>query len=405
MATKRLYYDDSFLTEFPARVIRCESASFTSPEGVVTPAWGAVLDQTAFYPTSGGQPNDTGKLGEVNVLDVRDEGDEIVHIVDGEICGEKVLGCINWPRRFDHMQQHTGQHLLSAMFQERFGLPTVSFHLGADLCSIDLRGPQPSSEILEGAERAADKIIFEDRAVTVRYGTREQLAALGVRKEVDREGTLRAIQIDEVDLQPCGGTHVKRTGEIGMILVRRSTKTRQDWRVEFACGERARRIARSGFVMLQESAQQLGCSNEDLPAAAARVMQERDANHKSARLLVQKLAAAEAAAALQATPANGNGLRIIARVVEGMPAEFMPVFSTELAKAPATIALLARPECGHVFFSQHPSAGRDMGELLKSVFAQLGGKGGGSKDAARGSLSDRATAQAAIDAASNILRS
>src|SRR5579885_2555779 len=314
MATRRLYYDDSFLVEFTARVIRCEPVSFSSKEGVVAPSLGVVLDPTAFYPASGGQPNDLGKLAEVRVLDVRDEGNEIVHIVDGELHGGTVAGSVDWPRRFDHMQQHSGQHLLSAMFLERFGLPTVSFHLGADSCSIDLRGPQPSDEILESAERAANAIIFEDRPVAVRYGTRDELAALGVRKEVEREGTLRAIEIAGADLQPCGGTHVSRTGQIGGLLVRRCYKMRQDWRVEFVCGERARRVARRDFALLQQAAQKLSGAAEELPLAAARVLEERDANHKTARSVMQKLAVAEAALALQATPPDGNGLRIVERV-------------------------------------------------------------------------------------------
>ncbi len=234
MATHRLYYDDSYMQDFEAQVRACVPAEPVATASAARPAWEVLLDQTAFYPSSGGQPNDLGKLGEANVLDVRDDGEEVLHIVDREIVPGPVQGCVAWPRRFDHMQQHTGQHLLSAMFQERFGLPTVSFHLGGDLCTIDLRGPEPSADALLGAQRAANQIIFEDRRVIVRYGTADQLARLGVRKEVEREGILRAIEIEDADLQPSGGTHVKSTGQIGTLLVRGCTKVRQDFRVEFA---------------------------------------------------------------------------------------------------------------------------------------------------------------------------
>jgi len=247
VTTRRLYYDDAFEKEFTARVLYCEVLPPDVNSGITGTVWKLILDRTAFYPTSGGQRNDLGKIGDANVIDVRDEGEEISHVVDRRPADPEVNGCINWPRRFDHMQQHTGQHLLSAMFQERFGLPTVSFHLGSEMCTIDLRGPEPTEEILEGAERAANQIIFEDQPVTVRYGTADELSQLGVRKEVEREGILRAIEIEGADLQPCGGTHVKRTGQIGLVLVRRCTKVRQDWRVEFVCGRRAERAARGFF--------------------------------------------------------------------------------------------------------------------------------------------------------------
>src|SRR5260370_662470 len=201
MATRRLYYDDSFLRECDAQVLSCEHEVHSG-----APVWAVVLDAYGLYPSAGGQPNAFVKLGDANVPDVREEDDEIVPATDRELQPGSVHGCIDWTRRLDHMQQHTGQHLLSAMFQERFGRPTVSFHLGDEICTIDLRGPEPTEEILEGAEHAANLIIQEDRPINVRYGTGEDLARLGVRKEVEREGILRAIEIEGADLQPCGGT-------------------------------------------------------------------------------------------------------------------------------------------------------------------------------------------------------
>src|SRR5215469_15531639 len=302
MTTRRLYYDDSFMRTFSARILECVPAKpVPSPSGPRL-AWEVELDQTAFYPTSGGQPNDLGSIGEAKILDVRDEHDVILHVVDRELEPGEVRGSIDWGRRFDHMQQHTGQHLLSAMFQERYGLPTVSFHLGNDLSTIDLRGREPDAAVLEGAQRATNQIIFENRPVNVRYGTASQFAELGVRKEVDREGILRAIEIEAADLQPCGGTHVKSTGQIGMILVRRCTKIRQDWRVEFVCGGRAERAARHDFQLVRETAEKLSCGTEEVVPAASRALAERDANYKKIRMLLQQLAEARNAAVILAAP-------------------------------------------------------------------------------------------------------
>ena len=214
---------------FSAQVLSCEVLS-EAEDGGFGPRWGVVLDQTLLYPTSGGQPHDLGKLGDANVVDVLDKDDRVIHVVDRPLPIGRTDGCVHWPRRFDHMQQHTGQHLLSAVFQERFGLVTVSFHLGETVGTIDLRGPQPSPLILEGAARAANAVVFEDREITVRYGTAEEFAAQGVRKEVDRKGVLRSIEITGLDLQPCGGT-LRHTGQLGFILIRGCTKIRQDWRV------------------------------------------------------------------------------------------------------------------------------------------------------------------------------
>jgi len=403
VTTRRLYYDDAFEKEFTARVMHCEVLPPDVNAGITGSIWGLILDRTAFYPTSGGQPNDLGKIGDANVLDVRDEGDEILHLVDRKPSDPDVNCCINWPRRLDHMQQHTGQHLLSAMFQERFGLPTVSFHLGAELSTIDLRGPEPAKEILEGAERAANQVIFEDRPVNVRYGTADQLSELGARKEVEREGILRAIEIEAADLQPCGGTHVKRTGQIGVVLVRRCTKVRQDWRVEFVCGGRAERMARHDFQLVREAAEKLGCAPEDIVAASMRVLAERDANFKTLRGLQERLSEAEAALALQSITPDAGGLRIVARVFEGVPADYLGFFATAFAKSEKAIALLAAAEGGHLLFAQHSSAGKDMNALLKEVLEKVGGKGGGTRDFARGRLEDAGRVERALSLAKEML--
>ena len=401
MTTRRLYYDDSFQRDFAAEIVGCEPAP-VGVSGRTAPAWGVLLDATAFYPTSGGQPHDLGCLDDAKVLDVIDEGDTVLHIIDRPLCKGRVEGHLDWPRRFDHMQQHTGQHLLSAVFQERFGLPTVSFHLGAEICTIDLRGPEPSEDALDGAQRAANQIVYEDRAINVRYGTAEQLAERGVRKEVERSGILRAIEIEGIDLQPCGGTHVRRTGQIGTLLVRRCTKVRQDWRVEFVCGARAAKVARRDFLLLRQAADTLTCAPDDLAAATQRVAGERDTHFKAARDFLERFAAAEAALAASQTQTTANGLRIVSRVLQEIP-EFLAAFASELAKLENTIALLAQEETGQLFFAAHSSTGRDMNALLKKVLEQIGGKGGGSPESARGKLNEPGKAQQSIDEALRLL--
>lgn len=391
MPTRRLYYDDSFQREFSADVVSCEP----DRTGQV-PAWAVVLTQTAFYPASGGQPHDMGTLGGVRVLDVQDAEEEIVHLTEKPLELGRVDGCVNWERRFDHMQQHTGQHLLSAIFQERYGLPTISFHLGSDLSTIDLQGPEPSEEILEGAERAANAVVFEDRSVTVRYGTPEDLERIGIRKKVERPGILRAVEIAGIDLQPCGGTHVARTAQIGMILVRRCTKVRQDWRVEFVCGERAGRAARSDFRLLRAVAGKLTCAPEEVASEVERVLAERDAHFRIVRAFSERVAEAESKRLLKEVEVLPNGLRLIASLIDEGDADFLGQLATRIIKKEKTVALLASARTGFVVFAQHPTAAKDLNALLRETLQSLGGKGGGTRDFARGRLADAANAEAAL---------
>ncbi len=403
MATHRLYYDDSFQQNFNARLVACAPIEpFATPSGTI-PAWEVLLDRTAFYPTSGGQPNDLGKLGDANVLDVRDEGGEIVHIVDRELATGNVDGCVHWPRRFDHMQQHTGQHLLSAMFQERYGRPTISFHLGSEVCTIDLRGPEPTLEMLHGGQRAANAIIFEDRPVNVRYGTAAQLAQRGVRKEVDRGGLLRAIEIEAADLQPCGGTHLRSTGQIGLVLVRRCTKIRPDWRVEFVCGGRAERAATNDFQLAREVAERLNCAMEDAPATLEKVSGERETQTKSLRVALQQLAEARAKLMLEGVAAGSAGVRRVSALLREESAELLLPLATELAKNEKTVALLVHDPSGQLVFAQTTGGGLDLGAVLKQVLATVPGKGGGTRDFVRAKLVDAAGARKALELARELV--
>jgi alanyl-tRNA synthetase len=396
MATHRLYYDDSFLHDFNARVLSCTAVSPVSTESGPMPAWEVILDQTACYPSSGGQPNDLGKLGEARILDVRDEGDEIVHIVDQQLPSGSVDGCVDWVRRFDHMQQHTGQHLLSAILQERFGLPTVSFHLGSDVCTIDLRGPEPSLDVLRGAQRAANSAIFEDRPVNVRYGTADQLAQRGVRKQVDREGILRAIEIEAVDLQPCGGTHVRSTGQIGLLLVRRSAKIRQDWRVEFVCGGRAERASTTDFYLLRSVGDRLTCSPEEALAAIDKSASDRDAAVKNFRAAIEQLAEAHAKLMIVAAPPAHNGVRCLSALLQEESPELLLPLATKLAKNENTVALLGHEPTGQLVFAQSMAAAVDLSAILKQLLAAIPGKGGGTRDFVRAKLADPSRAAGAL---------
>jgi alanyl-tRNA synthetase len=373
--TERLYYNDSYLRKFDARVLACVPAG---------QHWQVTLDRTAFYPTSGGQPFDTGKLGNARVLEVmEDESERVVHVLDQPLQVETVQGSVDWPRRFDHMQQHTGQHILSAAFVELSNFPTVSFHLGRDMCTIDL--PQmPTPVEMEAAERRANAVVFENRSVDVLYGTAAELARLGVRKAVEREGVLRAVAIRDFDRQPCGGTHVARTGEVGIILLRGVEKQKHNGRIEFVCGERARRAARADLATLHEAAGLCSCRAAEVPAGIARALGERQEAHKRAQDALEKLARLEAESLLREA---GSALpRRVVNVWDDADAAYLRLVATQLARHPQVSAYLASRAAGHVVFAQTPGGPADMNRLLREALRPFGGKGGGTRDFAQGSL-------------------
>ena len=375
--TDRLYYHDADLREFDAQILAC------APAGE---HFELQLDRTAFYATSGGQPNDTGLLADAQVVDVFERDDAVIHVTDRPLLLGAVHGVVEWPRRFDHMQQHTGQHLLSAIFLAHFRMPTISFHLGREISTIDLDAKSLAPPQVEDAERLVNALIFDDRPVTVRFGTREELAAAGVRKEVAREGRLRAIEIEGVECQPCGGTHVSRTGQIGILLLRKFEKQRGNWRIEFLCGGRALAAARRDYATLGEAARLLGSAAAEVPAQVRRSLDERREIDRSRQKLLERLAKYEARELLDAADAllESKSGRVVVRVLEDAEAAYVRLLATAIASfAPAT-ALLATRAGGHVVFAQSAGQPGDMNALLRSSLAEFGGKGGGTRDFAQG---------------------
>jgi len=392
--TERLYYNDSFLREFDAQVLACEPQS--EPNAA---RWRVRLDRTAFYPTSGGQPFDTGRLGDATVVEVVDgERDEIIHFTEQPVPLGGIHGTIDWPRRFDHMQQHTAQHMLSAAFIELFTFQTVSFHLGREIATIDLAAPSVAPRHLEEVERRVNEIIFDDRSISVRYGTAEELAAQGVRKKVEREGTLRVVDIEGFDRQPCGGTHLSRTGQAGMLLVRKCERQKGNWRVEFVAGFRALAAARGDFAALRQAAEPLGCGMAEVPAMVCKIDDERRASQRESKKLIERLADLEAAELLatNAETSPDGKRRIITFISDDSTASYLALLAARMAATPHTRAILASRAAKAIVLAQSVGLDGDMGALLRELLAPVGGKGGGSKVFAQGSVADSAAIEGII---------
>ena len=377
-ALHRLYYDDSYLRRFQATA----SATGADPLKIY-------LDRTGFYPTSGGQPFDTGAIGPARVLDVVDEEDRVAHIVDRALEPGWHACEIDWPRRFDHMQQHTGQHLLSAVLDSEFKLPTVSFHLGVDAATIDVEGggQQFDAARLIAAERRANELIFENRPVTVSYhDSREE--KLGLRKPSDREGTIRVVSIAELDRSACGGTHVASTAEIGPIFIRKLDKIRGNLRIEFLCGRRAIERARADFDALSAVARRLSSPLDQTPSLMAAQADRLAEAEKLARRLSGELAAIRGRELHAATAANTRGLRVHLREIAKGPMDddLRAEAQAFAACGGGTVFAALCTEPPTILLCVSPEAPIKAGPALKPLLEAAGGRGGGSPLMAQGSV-------------------
>jgi len=396
--TKRLYYDSSDIHEFDSVV---EDVTLASPE---QPRPAVILRETAFYPTSGGQVHDTGwfTLGgdgreqdRLRVAEVSETEDgRIIHYLEAPmklpLGGAAVHGSIDPERRRDHMQQHTGQHVLSAAFIELYQMPTVSFHMGKseDYCSIDLATPSVTPEQIAGAEKRSNQIVFENRPVRVRYVSRAEAEKLGLRKLPPAErDELRLIEVADFDLSACGGTHVGASGQIGSIVLRKTEKVRQGSRVEFVCGQRAVRMARRDYSALSEAAALFSTQLWDVPEQIRKTLEESKLVRKQKEDALEHLAELMALAALQDLPAP-SGPKIVVRIFADRDITFAKLFAQKVTRAgTSAIALVASTiDPPGLVFAQTSGGSADMGALLKQVLSSIGGRGGGSRDFAQGGV-------------------
>jgi alanyl-tRNA synthetase len=402
--TKRLYYDSSEIHEFDSVIEDVASASSGQPRPAV------ILRETAFYPTSGGQVHDTGWLTlgggdraeeRLRVSEVADAEDgRVVHYLEAPVkvplAGAAVHGSIDGERRQDHMQQHTGQHVLSAAFIELYQMPTVSFHMGEDYCSIDLATPSVSSQQITVAEKRANQIVFENRPVRVRYVSRAEAEKLGLRKMPPAErDELRLIEIADFDLSACGGTHVGASGQIGSIILRKTEKVRQGTRVEFVCGQRAVRMARRDYSTLSEAAALFSAQIWDVPEQIRKSLDENKLVRKQKEDALEQLAELMALASLRELPET-NGQKVVVRAFSDRDISFAKLFAQRVTRAgtPAIALVASTMDPPGLVFAQTSSQNSsgatsstaDMGALLKQVLSSVGGRGGGSRDFAQGGV-------------------
>jgi alanyl-tRNA synthetase len=381
--TERLYYRDCYSREFTAVVEE------TAQDGLRL-----YLNQSLFYPASGGQPSDSGELNGVRVVDVVDEGERVAHVLEAPLppssdatagSQQAVTGCIDWARRFDHMQQHTGQHLLSVAIVELYGFPTLSFHLGAEASTIDIDTPSVAPAQLVAIERRVNELVVENLPVAVAFHDQDE--DLGLRKASSRTGTLRVVSIGDLDRSACGGTHVRHTGEIGPVMLRRTEKIRGTTRLEFLCGHRALRRARADFEALTRVALTFSSTLDEAPALVAAQAENALALEKANRRMAGELAGYLARERYRNRTPDADGIRrVFERRAKGSFDEATRAFAQSYTAGAKSLYLLVSDDPPSVLLAVSPDTGMQAGPLVKAAVTAVGGRGGGSATLAQGSV-------------------
>jgi len=374
--TRLLYYADSSIREFEGTVLHSlerDGAAWTE------------LDQTAFYPGGGGQPADHGRLGAASVSDVREEEGRVWHRTEGLLApGARVKGALDWARRFDHMQQHTGQHILSQAFIEVASAETRSFHLGEEEVSIDVAHPGPDAELLCQVEERANEAVWEDLEILVHEVPRAEAGRFPLRKLPAVEGLVRVVEVRGFDWSACGGTHVARSGQVGVITILSTEKYKGGTRVAFVCGGRALRRQRERGRLLRDLALAFTSGEGDLLNAVTRLKEERDSLEKRMKALLKAELTREAASLVEAAPRGARGPVVARHFPDREPAEIGAL--SALVAARGGIALLAAGTATPRAHFSAPTGTISVGDLLGGLCREFGGKGGGRPESAQGAI-------------------
>ena len=379
LQTEKLYYQDPHLREFTATIL--EKSALADGQFAI------ILDRTAFYPEGGGQPCDTGWLNEAPVLSVQTRNGDIIHTVACDPGEGPVTGRIDWQRRFDHMQQHTGEHILSGIFLSLHQAENVGFHLSASTCQIDVTLPSLSPEQAQIIEDAANAVIFSNRPIDAKFVETAELSAYSLRKEPGAEfEQIRLVSIQNCDCCPCGGTHVSHTGEVGLLKIRGWEKRKNNIRVEFACGGRALADYRLKHEISRVLATQFSSPVDGVLPAFERHLEKQEFLQRELGA-VRKAYHEELAVRLLAE-ADPDGVRIVSRVFPCYTAADLQDFAARITAVAGGVCLLASVDETGVrssfLFASAPGVSIPMNDVLKRSLTPVGGKGGGNASTAQG---------------------
>lgn len=374
----KLYYTDAYKQDFTTKVIKQDY----DKDGNLY----VVLNETAFYPTGGGQPHDTGTLNGITVLGVEEVNEEIRHFITKQLHTEEVEGKINWERRFDHMQQHAAQHILSASFWDYFNIPTIGFHLGRETVTIDLETENLHTETVEKAVQIANNIVFENHPIRIEWMDLEEAKTLPLRKEPNMTENIRIVMIENFDYNGCGGTHPKRTGEVGPIQVLSWERNKGGIRLTFIAGWRTLKLIGQQQQIMKDVSKQLNSSESDIPAKVAQLLTSQKENEKTIQTMNEKLLYAEANELLQ-QPAKIHASILISKVFTNRSMQEISKLSaiiTEQQEHAITYFIIENEDKLQCILACGKTVTLDMNALLKDALPAIEGKGGGNKKSARG---------------------
>lgn len=391
--TERLYYADPYLRRFSGRVI---ARAIRQGRPAVA------LDQSVFYPEGGGQPADTGALNGIAVVDVQVDGDLVWHSLAEDLAGESVEGAIDWARRFDHMQQHLGQHLLSAGFEQEFAMRTVSFHLGATAATIDLQASALDDSQAMAVETLVNAVVWEDRPVLARFVTNGELAQLPLRKPPTVDGAVRVVSVPDFDHSACGGTHPRSTGGVGMVHIRRWERRGDTIRVEFVCGGRALRDLRWKNATLGRMAAAMSCAPDELAPLLTRLRAAEERARKELGAAREQLRGLEARE-LAARAEHVGAIPVVRQVIEGSVEDGRGL-ARAIADAGALALIGVTGAKTQLIIAADARLAVDCAALLRVALAVVGGRGGGTATLAQGGVADAAILPDVMEAALHELR-